>query len=411
MAIKAAYPGGVPQNVTVSSDEEGPQEEHDHEPPSDEEYNVSPLELFFDLVFVFAFTQVTALLAEDLTWVGLVRGTALLLVVWWAWVGYSWLTNAVRVDDIIPARIVVFGAMGAGLVMALAIPRAFNDDGVLFGFAVFAVTGLFVLLYLVATRDRPEMHRAVVLLAPGVLLGPILLIIAGFIDPGPVRATLWTVALIVTLGAPFVSGTQGWYIRPGHFAERHGLIIIIALGESLVALGLSASDEQQTFTVVTASLMGLALVACLWWIYFDVVSRVAEMVLARLEGSERNAVARDVYSYIHFFMILGIVLVALGLKKSLLGVDKPLAVVASVGLFGGAALYLLGHMTARLRLMGGINPWRLALTIMLLCLIPVGTQIPAYVSVSLLLVLLVAGIGQALYAYREQRHRIRYHTH
>lgn len=397
--------------MTVSSDEEGPQEEHDHEPPSDEEYNVSPLELFFDLVFVFAFTQVTALLAEDLTWVGLVRGTALLLVVWWAWVGYSWLTNAVRVDDIIPARIVVFGAMGAGLVMALAIPRAFNDDGVLFGFAVFAVTGLFVLLYLVATRDRPEMHRAVVLLAPGVLLGPILLIIAGFIDPGPVRATLWTVALIVTLGAPFVSGTQGWYIRPGHFAERHGLIIIIALGESLVALGLSASDEQQTFTVVTASLMGLALVACLWWIYFDVVSRVAEMVLARLEGSERNAVARDVYSYIHFFMILGIVLVALGLKKSLLGVDKPLAVVASVGLFGGAALYLLGHMTARLRLMGGINPWRLALTIMLLCLIPVGTQIPAYVSVSLLLVLLVAGIGQALYAYREQRHRIRYHTH
>lgn len=397
--------------MTVSSDEEGPQEEHDHEPPSDDEYNVSPLELFFDLVFVFAFTQVTALLAEDLTWVGLVRGTALLLVVWWAWVGYSWLTNAVRVDDIIPARIVVFGAMGAGLVMALAIPRAFNDDGVLFGFAVFAVTGLFVLLYLVATRDRPEMHRAVVLLAPGVLLGPILLIIAGFIDPGPVRATLWTVALIVTLGAPFVSGTQGWYIRPGHFAERHGLIIIIALGESLVALGLSASEEQQTFTVVTASLMGLALVACLWWIYFDVVSRVAEMVLARLEGSERNAVARDVYSYIHFFMILGIVLVALGLKKSLLGVDKPLAVVASVGLFGGAALYLLGHMTARLRLMGGINPWRLALTIMLLCLIPVGTQIPAYVSVSLLLVLLVAGIGQALYAYREQRHRIRYHTH
>ena len=397
--------------MTVSSDEEGPQEEHDHEPPSDDEYNVSPLELFFDLVFVFAFTQVTALLAEDLTWVGLVRGTALLLVVWLAWVGYSWLTNAVRVDDIIPARIVVFGAMGAGLVMALAIPRAFNDDGVLFGFAVFAVTGLFVLLYLVATRDRPEMHRAVVLLAPGVLLGPILLIIAGFIDPGPVRATLWTVALIVTLGAPFVSGTQGWYIRPGHFAERHGLIIIIALGESLVALGLSASEEQQTFTVVTASLMGLALVACLWWIYFDVVSRVAEMVLARLEGSERNAVARDVYSYIHFFMILGIVLVALGLKKSLLGVDKPLAVVASVGLFGGAALYLLGHMTARLRLMGGINPWRLALTIMLLCLIPVGTQIPAYVSVSLLLVLLVAGIGQALYAYREQRHSIRYPTH
>ena len=386
-----------------------PSDEHVHEPPPDEEYTVSPLELFFDLVFVFAFTQVTALLAHDLTWTGLVRGTALLLVVWWAWVGYSWLTNAVRVDDIIPARIVVFGAMGAGLVMALAIPHAFNDDGVLFGFAVLAVTGLFVLLYLVATRDRPEMHRAVVLLAPGVLIGPILLIIAGFFDPGLVRAVLWALALIVTLGAPFVAGTQGWYVRPGHFAERHGLIVIIALGESLVALGLSASEEQQTLTIVTASVMGLAVVACLWWIYFDVVSRAAEIVLARLEGAERNAVARDVYSYIHFLMILGIVLVALGLKKALLGVDEPLHIIASVGLFGGAALYLVGHMAARLRILGGVNPWRLGLTIVLVCLIPVGTKIPAYASVSLLLALLIAGIGQALYSFREQRHRVRFH--
>ncbi|HEX5018896.1 MAG TPA: low temperature requirement protein A [Actinomycetes bacterium] len=385
-------------------------EEHVHEPP-DDEYTVSPLELFFDLVFVFAFTQVTDLLAHDLTWTGLVRGTALLLVVWWSWVGYSWLTNAVRVDDIIPARIVVFAAMGAGLVMALAIPHAFDTDGVLFGCSVFAVTALFVLLYFVATKDRPEMHRAVVLLAPGVLGGPVLLIIAGFLEPSPLRAILWGVALAMTLGAPFVSGTQGWYVRPAHFAERHGLIIIIALGESLVALGLSASEEQQTFTTVTASLMGLALVACLWWIYFDVVSRAAELALSRLTGAARNAMARDVYSYIHFFMVLGIVLVALGLKKALLGVDEPLYLVASVGLFGGTALYLLGHMAARLRLIGGVNPWRLALVIVLVCLIPVGTQIPAYASVSLLLVLLIAGIGQALYSYREQRHRVRYHSH
>ena len=392
------------------SDAEQSSENHSHEPPSDEEYTVSPLELFFDLVFVFAFTQVTALMAYDLTWIGLLRGAALLLVVWWAWAGYSWLTNAVRVDDLIPARIVVFAAMAAGLVMALAIPDAFSGDGVMFGFSYFAVTALFVLLYLVATKDRPEMHRAVVLLAPGVLGAPVLIVIAGFLEAGFIRGTLWTVAIVGTIGAPFVSGTQGWYVRPGHFAERYGLILIIALGESLVALGVSASEEPKTFTVVAASVIGLAIVACLWWIYFDVVSRAAELALRRVEGAARNAMARDVYSYIHFFMVLGVVLVALGLKKALLDVGGPLHLIASVGLFGGAALYLLGHIAVRLRIVGGVNPWRLGLSIVFLCLIPVGTTIAAYLSVSLLLALLAAGIGQTLWTYGDQRHRVRYHA-
>lgn len=378
--------------------------------PAEEEFSVSPLELFFDLVFVFAFTQVTALLADDLTWTGLARGTAVLVVVWWAWVGYSWLTNAVRVDDVVPARIVVFAAMAAGLVMGLAIPDAFGGDGVMFGFSYFLVTALFVVLYLVATRDRPEMHRAVALLAPGVLAAPILIVIAGFFDQGAVRAALWTVAIVVTLLSPFVAGTQGWYVRPGHFAERHGLILIIALGESLVALGLSAAEEPKTFTVVGASVVGLAVVACLWWIYFDVVSHAAELALRRARGAARNALARDVYSYLHFTLVLGVVLIALGLKKSLLGVGEPLYLIASVGLFGGASLYLFGHIGIRLRIVGGINPWRLGLAVLLLCLIPVGTVVPAAVSVIALLGLLLAGIVQAFWKYRDTRHRVRYHA-
>jgi low temperature requirement protein LtrA len=406
--IAAAYRGDFQQNVPVSSLESG--SDHTHEPPPDDEYTVSPLELFFDLMFVFAFTQVTSLMAHDLTWTGLLRGTALLLVVWWAWVGYSWLTNAVRVDDIIPARIVVFAAMAAGLVMALAIPHAFSGDGVMFGFSYFAVTGLFVLLYLLATKDRPEMHRAVVLLAPGVLAAPLLLVIAGFLDEGLVRGSLWTLAIVVTIAAPFVSGTQGWYVRPGHFAERHGLIIIIALGESLVALGVAASAEPKTFTVVLSSIMGLALVACLWWIYFDVVSRAAELALRRATGAARNALARDCYSYIHFLMVLGVVFVALGLKVGVLDVKEPLDVIASVGLFGGVAFYMLGHMAVRLRTVGGVNRWRLGLTILLVCLIPVGTIIPAYASVTVLLALLVAGIAQTMLSYRDVRHHVRYHA-
>lgn len=384
--------------------------EHSHEPPSDEEYSVTPLELFFDLIFVFAFTQVTALMAHDLTWAGMVRGAALLLVVWWAWVGYSWLTNAVPVDDDIRARVVVFAAMAAGLVMGLAIPHAFDSDGVLFGFSYLTVTLLFVLLYAVATRDRPEMNRAVRRLAPGVLAAPVLVVVAGYLDESLLRAVLWTVALIVTVAAPLASGTRGWHVRPAHFAERHGLIIIIALGESVVALGLSASEEAQTFLIVAASVLGLVLVASLWWIYFDVVSRAAEIALKNATDQKRNALARDAYSYLHFFMVLGVVFLALGLKKSLLHVTDPLPAVAAFGLFGGVALYLLAHVGVRLRVVGSLNKVRLALGIVLLAAFPLGTVLPAYASVSVILVAVVGLIVYELATYRDVRHRLRHHA-
>jgi low temperature requirement protein LtrA len=339
----------------------------------------------------------------------MLRGIALLLVVWWAWAGYSWLTNAVPVDDDVRSRIVVFAAMAAGLVMGLAIPKAFGSDGVLFGFAYLTVTLLFVLLYAVATRDNTEMNRAVIRLAPGVLAAPVLVAIAGFFDAGPVRAVLWTVALVVTLAAPFVSGTEGWHVRPKHFAERHGLIIIIALGESIVALGLAASDEKHTAAVVTASVIGMVVVSAMWWLYFDVVAIAAERRLAQVTGAARNALARDSYSYLHALMILGIVFLALGLKKSVLDLGEPLKVIPSVALFGGVALYLVGHILFRLRNMGSLNTQRLLVTVLLVAAIPIGVAVPAYVSLIMLLALLLGLIGYESVAYRDARHRLRYH--
>lgn len=383
--------------------------EHTHEPPTDEDYSVSPLELFFDLVFVFAFTQVTAMMAKDLTGTGMLRGIALLLVVWWAWVGYSWLTNAVPVDDDVRSRIVVFAAMAAGLVMGLAIPKAFGDDGVLFGFAYLTVTLLFVLLYAVATRDNPEMNRAVLLLAPGVLAAPVLVAIAGFFDAGVVRAALWTIALIVTLLAPFVSGTEGWHVRPKHFAERHGLIIIIALGESIVALGLAASDEKHTAAVVTAAVIGMVVVSAMWWLYFDLVAIAAERHLARATGAARNALARDAYSYLHALMILGIVFLALGLKKSVLELSEPLKLIPSVALFGGVALYLVAHILFRLRMIGTVNTQRGLVAVLLVAAIPIGVAVPAYVSLVMLLALLLGLIWYETVTNRETRHNLRHH--
>jgi low temperature requirement protein LtrA len=315
----------------------------------------------------------------------------------------------VPVDDDVRSRIVVFAAMAAGLVMGLAIPKAFGSDGVLFGFAYLAVTLLFVLLYAVATRDQPEMNRAVLRLAPGVLAAPVLVAAAGFLDAGPARAALWTLALIVTLAAPFVSGTDGWHVRPKHFAERHGLIIIIALGESIVALGLAASDEKHTAAVVTASVIGMVVVSALWWLYFDVAALAAERRLSELTGAARNALARDSYSYLHALMILGIVFLALGLKKSLLELGEPLKFIPSVALFGGVALYLVGHILFRLRNIGTLNVQRLVVAVLLVLAIPIGVAVPAYVSLTMLLVLLLGLIGYETVAYREVRHNLRHH--
>ncbi len=402
-AVSEPEPEPVPEPGVIADDD------HSHEPPSDDEYRVSPLELFFDLVFVFAFTQVTALLATDLTGMGVLRGIALLLVVWWAWVGYAWLTNSIPVDDDIRSRIVVFAAMAAGLVMGLAIPKAFGEDGLLFGFAYLTVTVLFVLLYMVATRDNPEMNRAVRRLAPGILLSPVLVATAGFFDAGAVRAVLWTIALTVTLVSPLISGTDGWHVRPAHFAERHGLIIIIALGESVVALGLAASDEPHTPAVVTASVLGMIVVAALWWLYFDVVALAAERRLTQATGAERNALARDSYSYLHALMILGIVFLALGLKKSVLKLDEPLTFIPAAALFGGVALYLVGHILFRLRNMGSVNMQRTVVAVLLVAAIPIGVTVPAYVSLTMLVALLVGLIIYELSAYREVRHQLRHH--
>ena len=386
-------------------------DEHRHERVVAAPHAVTPLELFFDLVFVFALTQVTALLADDLTWVGMLRGFAVLTVVWWAWVGYSWLTNSIRIDDDIASRLVIMLAMTAMLVAGLAAPAAFGEYAVLFGVAYFVVRILHLVLYAVTTRSDPEVFGAVLRLAPGMLTGATLILIAGFVQPGPVRAGLWAVAIVIDFAAPLLAGTAGWKVDAGHFAERHGLIIIIALGESLIALGVSASGEELTTGVVTAAALGVVVVCAMWWLYFDVVAVAAEHMLASLTGRAQAAMARDSYSYIHLFMIFGIVLVALGLKKTLLDIEAPLKAVVAVALFGGMALYLLAHIAFRLRNMGTLNVQRLVAAAVMLALIPVGLQVPSLTSLVILTAVLVSLVAFEAVRFRDARHHIRFGEH
>ena len=370
------------------------------------EQRVTPLELFFDLVFVFALTQVTGFLADHLTWVGMLQGAALLATLWWAWVGYSWLTNAVPAEEVIPARLVIFTAMAAMFVASLAVPGAFGEDGVIFGSAYFVVRLLQVVLYSLATGDMPETRRAILRLAPGFVGGPALLIVAGFLD-GFARGALWAVALAIDYGIAYVGAGSGFRVHAGHFAERHGLIVIIALGESIVAAGVGASGLALGAGVIVAVVLGIALAAALWWAYFDLVMLYAERRLSAVQGDERAWLARDSYSYLHLPMVDGIIFVALGVKQTLAHVGDPLGTIPAVALCGGIAFYLLGHNAFRLRDEGSVSVPRLVVAVLCCVLIPVAVSVPSLITLAVLALLLCGLAAFETATSREFRRELR----
>lgn len=371
------------------------------------EQRVTPLELFFDLVFVFAFAQVTALLADDPTWTGLLRGAAVLAALWWAWVCYSWLTNAVPAEERTPARLVLFAAMAAMLVAALAVPGAFGGAGVLFGVCYLVVRLLHVALYaLAAGPEDPDTRRAVWRLGPGFLIGPALLVVAGFFD-GHLQAALWAAALGIDYAVSLVRGVSGLRVRAGHFVERHGLVIIIALGESVVAVGIGAAGLELGAGVALAAVLGVVVAAGLWWAYFDLVALAAERNLVRAHGHERARRARDSYSYLHLPMVAGVILVALGVKKTVAHVGDPLATVPAVALCGGVALYLLGHNAFRLRDAGSFSVPRLVAAVASVALVPLAVLLPALLSLAGVAVVLVALAAYETMRERELRRKLR----
>jgi low temperature requirement protein LtrA len=370
------------------------------------EDRVTPLELFFDLVFVLALTQCTALMADSPNWEGLGRGILVLGVMWWAWVGYSWLTSVVDPEEGV-VRFAIFVAMAALLVVALCVPRAFGNLGLLFACAYAVVRYAQIVLFVVASRDEPELRHSVVGLALSTSVGVSLLVAASFAD-GVLQGGLWALALALDMGGPWVIDSSGWKLVPGHFAERHGLIVIIALGESIVAIGVGAENEVDAGVVVAATL-GIAVAGALWWLYFDIVALVAERRLAHAaEGRERNEIARDSFSYIHFPMVAGIVLVALGLKKTIEHVDDPLELVPAVAMLGGCALYLLAHVAFRWRNVHRFSAQRVLAAALLAGFIPVAVEIPALVTLAFVAAALAVLIAYETVHFAELRERLRH---
>ncbi|HKR99036.1 MAG TPA: low temperature requirement protein A, partial [Candidatus Dormibacteraeota bacterium] len=371
-----------------------------------EEERVTPLELFFDLVFVLALTQCTALMARHPTWVGLLQGLLVLAVMWWAWTGYAWLTSVVEPEEG-AVRIAMFAAMAGLLVVALCIPRSFGSEALAFACAYGVVRAAHIALFLIASGDNPGLRRSTTGLAISTAIAVAVLLLASAAD-GALQIALWCLALTLDMGGPFFYGVEGWKVIPGHFAERHGLIIIIALGESIVAIGVGAGLSVDA-GVVAAAVLGVAVAAAMWWLYFDVVALVAQRRFMRAaEGRERNAIARDSYSYIHLPMVAGIVLLALGMKKTLANVDDPLKLVIATAMLGGIALYLLAHVAFRLRNIRTLNKQRLVCAGVFVALIPLALELPALATLAIIAGILILLIVYEALRFAELRDRVRH---
>jgi low temperature requirement protein LtrA len=380
------------------------------------EQRVTPLEIFFDLVFVYAITQVTLLMSDDPTWNGVGRGLLVLAALWWAWTGYAWLTNTLEPEEGL-VRAGVLAAMAAMLVVALAVPEALGAHGVVFGVAYLIVRLLQLGLFAVAGRRDPDLGQVVLRKVPTATVGPVIILAAGFFD-GAAQAALWVIALTVDyLGGLIVHG-EGLRVSPAHFAERYGLMVIIALGESIVAIGVGAAGVPLAAGIVAAAVLGILVIGALWWAYFDVYAVEGQRRLSEASGAARVRLARDAYTYLHLPLVAGIVLFALGLKKTIEEVREPLATVPAVALCGGLALYFLSYVAFRARMVHHVRsttsetpPWfsraRSVTAIALLALLPVASELSALTTLALATGVCCALIAYDVIHYREDRARVR----
>jgi low temperature requirement protein LtrA len=373
---------------------------------SERAHPVTPLELFFDLVFVFGFTQVATVLSDNPTWSGLGHGLLLLATLWWVWAAYAWLTNTVD-----PGVGLVWGAMlvamAAMFVAALAAPAAFGRHGVVFGVAFVIVNVMHLALYALAVRRDRDFLRAILrTAAPSTLAGAALIVAAGFAD-GALKPPLWLVALAVGLFAPLFGGVRGWRVQPAHFVERHGLIVIIAIGESLIAIGLGERRTGLDAGVIVAAVLGFAVAASFWLAYFDFFPIRVQQMLSDRSGAQRTSLARDVFTYLHLPMVAGIVLFAFAMRVTLAQVGDHLDTIPALCLCGGPALYLFAYVAVRLRVTRTLGGGRLIAAVACLLLWPVALAVPALVSLTLVAVVWVGLHTYEIIWWREARARTR----
>jgi low temperature requirement protein LtrA len=352
------------------------------------ERRTTPIELLWDLVFVFAVTQVTALLSHDLSWAGFGRAMLVLALVWWAWSAFVWATNA-QDPDTAPFRVALLLATILIFVVGLALPNAFESDGTVFAVAYAGVRGLHLALYVDASRRGSASLRAIAGFAATVAIGMALLL-AGSFAHGSSRIALWALAAAIDYAGPAwltrerLRGLQRVAVE--HFAERYSLFIIICLGESIVAIGVGAGERRLDAELIAGVSLSLLITIGLWWTYFD---RFAETAQERLRTHHDPVLAAaDGYSYLHLLLVAGIIVFAVGAKNTVAHLDDPLAVGARLSLCGGVALYLVGHVGFRLRMVGAVSRAKVGAALASLGVFAASGSVEAWVTAAALTLVL-----------------------
>jgi len=367
--------------------------------PPGTQQRATTLELFYDLVFVFAITQISHLLLEHLTWEGVGQSLVALLAVWWSWNYTTWVTNELDPESIL-VRLVLIGLMLASLVMAIAIPEAFGDRALLFAGAYVAIqVGRHLFLtFAAAERGTMERERAQAILTWFVAAG--VLWIAGALADGSARTLLWIAALAVDYAAPLVTfwvpgrtrlGGETWEVQVSHFAERFQLFIIIALGESIVLTGATTSELELDAARLAAFGVAFLGSAALWWLYFNYVARIAER---RLElAANRTILARDAYTYLHVVMVAGVIVAAVGDELVIAHPTDELPGPEVAAVVAGPAIYLLAHALFRWRMAGTISWKRLGGAVACVAVAALGGVVSGLVLATLVTAILIGVIA------------------
>jgi low temperature requirement protein LtrA len=382
------------QGATIMTTSRDPDTgESDSQEP--DERSVGYLELFFDLTFVFAMSQVTHLMLHDISWQGFGRGVLALLALWWAWVCYAWLTNMFKIARVIHTTLIIL-AIAAMLIAVTALPTAFTTGALVFGLALLAVrlinAGMFIAS---ASRGEAELASAIRRLVPGLLVGPVLIVAGAFVD-SPLRELLWVTAAAADYGSPLITGTNGLRVVPSYFIERHGAVVIIAMGETIVSLGAGASGSLHHPGVLGAVVLGVLITGTLWWTYFGLTTG-AEERLRLTPAAERAQLARDAYSYLHLPLVAGVVFFALGARVSVEHIDEPLAPLEALALTGGVALFYAGEVAYRWRDHHQLTVDRVLTAAATLLMYPVAISVPAVVSLTALTVIGVVRLAWELW--------------
>jgi low temperature requirement protein LtrA len=353
----------------------------------DRSSRVSTLELFFDLVFVFTITQLTGVLVAGAGVASLVQVVVMLAVIWWMYDGYAWLTNAIA-TDLLRFRLLLLGGMGGFLVIAIAIPTAYERDGLAFGLGYLAVVLLHAGMYAKGTSVSEV--AAILRIVPYNLTAALLVLVGG-IAGGRVQDAVWLLAALLLWVTPWFTSTEGFVIQARHFVERHGLVIIVALGESIVVIGLGVGSRPVDLELVLVVLLSLALSASLWWLYFRDEEAV-EQAMVDAPESRRARLALVGFGYWHYGLLLGVVSVAAGLKKAVGDPYDPLGTSIGSELALGVALFVA--CTAGFAAALGLGPRRerIVAAVLALATIPVGTEWTAAGEIAALTAIVVGAL-------------------